>query len=718
MKGMEDMKALFKKSFMLVTCFIALFEGCSRARVITTDARAPITRIAPVSETIHGTTVVDNYRWLEGDNRDPNAPAKMTTDVAAWTDEQNRYTRAVLDNLPGRKAIEDRLRPLMKVGSVSIPVMRGNRYFFAVRESDQDQPVIMMRQGHLGADQPLLDPHRLDPTGNTAVGWFSPSSHGSLVAYGVYRAMDAAPMLHLLDVETRKSLPLEIANTTQGVQWLPDDSGFVYQTQSNMSDPSTIEVRFHRLNGTGRDPLVYQGPAGALSRDGEWLVIAAPTSFTANNLWVASFSAFQKTGKLPIAPVAVNTGALASGTVIAGTLYLQTTKGAPNGRLVATDPRQPTEAHWQTIVPERQDAVIAGFTVGRGALAVTYRKNAATSIEVFDPSGKPIGSLELPGIGIASLAADENRTEAYVDFTSFNYPQTIFRVDLSTPATAPTLWMAADVAIDPASVDVDQVWYPSKDGTKISMFLAHKHGLARRGDAPTMLAGFGAFGIPAAPAFSATQFPWFDAGGVLAMPNLRGGGEYGDAWHAAGARENKKHTIEDFLAAAEWLIANGYTNSKKLAAFGSSHGALTVGAAITRRPDLFRAAVMLVPVTDLIRYDRLPEARPWIEEYGSSADPRQFAGLLAISPYHHVTPATPYPAVLMTALERGAAVHPLHARKMTAALQTATSSDRAAQPILLRVDREPATTPDALFSLQFHDLVDQRMFLLWQLGML
>jgi len=697
---------------------IATLSACSRARVITTDARPPITRIAPVTETLHGTTVVDNYRWLEGDNSDPNAPARMTTDVAAWTDEENRYTRTVLDGLPGRKALEDRLWPLMKVGSVSVPVMRGNRYFFATRAAGDDKAVIAMRQGGLGADRTLIDPDRLDPTGSTAVAWFSPSSDGTLVAYGAYRPADASPTLHLLDVATLRTLPLEIANAPQGVQWLPDDSGFLYQTQSQLNDPSTIEVRFHQMSGAARDGLVYRGPAGALSHDGAWLIIAAPTGFTSNDLWLGNMTAFRRTGKLATAPISVNTKGLVSGTVAAGTLYLQTTKGAPHGRIVAADPADPAESRWRTIVPERQDADIVGVAFGRGVMAVTYRQNAATTIEVFDLAGKSRGPLALPGIGLATIAAADDRTEAYVDFTSFNYPQSIFRVDLAAPSSPPALWMAAEVAVDPSAVEVEQVWYPSQDGTKISMFLAHKRGLPRRGDAPTVLGAFGAFGVPAMPAFAATQFPWFEAGGVLAMPNLRGGGEYGDAWHAAGARENKHHTVEDFVAAAEWLIANKYTNPAKLAAFGSAHGGIAVGAAVTMRPELFRAAVMLAPLLDLVRYDRLPEARPWVAEYGSAADPQQFGWLWRISPYHHVTPGTAYPAVFMTALERGAAIHALHARKMAAALQTATSSDRGQRPVLIRVDRDPAETADALLSLQFHDLVDQRLFLLWQLGML
>ena len=326
--------------------------------------------------------------------------------------------------------------------------------------------------------------------------------------------------------------------------------------------------------------------------------------------------------------------------------------------------------------------------------------------------------MRLPGLGIASISTSQDRPEAYLTFTSFNYPATVFRVDLSAPGAAPKFWAGPDVQVVPAIAGVAQVWYPSKDGTNISMFLVHKNGLRLTADTPTLLAGYGAFGVIMTPTFSATLFQWIEAGGTFAVPNLRGGGEYGEAWHQAGMLDKKQTVFDDFIAAVEWLIANKYTNPQKLAIYGGSHGGLLTGAAITQRPELFRAALVLDPVLDMLRYHKFLRGRSWVAEYGSPDTPEEFRSLLAYSPYQRVRPATKYPAVLLMSSERATDVHALHARKMAAALQAATASDPAAQPILLAVNRGADVGPEALRALQLRDLVDQRLFVMWQLGML
>jgi prolyl oligopeptidase len=705
---------------------LALAACSGENRVAKTPARPPATRVSPVTDTIHGVSVVDNYRWLEGDNSDPREQGRMTPEVAAWTDAQNTYTRSVLDRLPGRQVLKDRLGVLMNVGSVTAPLRRGRRYFYSRAAAGQSL-ILYWREGPDGADTALLDPAALDRERPTALAWFSPSADGKVIAYATFRTGDSQPTLHLMDVDAAKPLPLEIPNVPQAVQWVPDGSGFFYQ----IDDGRGRRAMYHRLvDRPAADRLVYEqaapvpgqdlperwGPFGTLSADGRWIVLGHWEDPTANDLWLADFDAVRRTGKLAARVVTMGSPGLASGTVVGGTLILQTTKGAPRGRVVAADVRDPAESRWREIVKERSDAVIQDVSVGGTRIAVIYRKNASDFVEVFDLDGTSRGTIPLPGIGTATVTAAADATEAFVTFTSINYPPTVFRADLNDVSAAPQLWMAPDAAGRTSDVQVEQVWFPGKDGTRVSMFLAHKAGLARRGDAPTMLIGFGAFGVSVTPAFSPTFQQWFDIGGVLAWPNVRGGGEYGAAWHTAGARDKKQTTFDDFIAAADWLVASKYTNRDRLAIFGGSHGGLLIGAVLTQRPDVCRAAILTTPRLDMLRYEQFFPGGQWAREYGSAASPEESAWLRAYSPYQRITTA-PYPGVLLMADEQDTDVHAMHARKMTAALQAATASDPADHPVLLRVDRG-ARDPQALANLQLEKLVDQRLFLMWQLGML
>jgi prolyl oligopeptidase len=718
---------------LLLCCLGFGMAACASRDVPRTGARPPATRVEPITETFHGIPLTDNYRWLEGDNASTEDQGKVTPEVAAWTDAQNAYTRDVLDHLPGRTVLEDRLRPLMEVGVVSAPTVRGNRYFFSRREGNQNQPVIYWRQGYRGADRVLIDPAKLDSTGLTTVEWISPSEDGTLLAYGTYRAGDENTTLHLLRVDTGEKLPFEIPEKTQAAQWLPDGSGFVYQNLKDHRDPYSGQVLFHRM-GSDRaaDVVIFRqftkaeneklattwGPFGALSRDGHWLLLGYWNDTKSNDLWLVNFDEFLKTGIATKRVVTVGRDGQASGTVLGDMLYVQTTKGAPKGRVVVAPVATPDEAHWRDLVPERSDAVIEGVAFARGALVVTYLKNAANVVEVFDLTGKSRGTLHQPGIGAAGVAAEEDRTDAYLTFTSFNYPTTIFRVDLTTPAAEPELWERPGVPVDPSTVEVEQVWYPSRDGTRISMFLVHRKGLVKDGTTPTLLYGYGGFNVNMTPAFSAPRFQWYDAGGLYAVPNLRGGGEYGDGWHEAGILGRKQNVFDDFIAAAEWLIANKYTSPDRLAVSGGSNGGLLTGAMVTQRPDLFRAAIVAVPLLDMLRYQHFLMARYWVPEYGSSENPDQFRFLFEYSPYHHVKSGTKYPAVLLTAGEHDTRVHALHARKMAAALQAATASDPAEAPVLVWVDRDAGHGQGKPLNLLLRDAVDQRVFLMWQLGML
>jgi len=690
----------------------------------------PATRVQPVRDSLHGVEVVDPYRWLEGDNSNPDRRGQLTPEVAAWTDAQNAYTRAVLDGLPGRKALEERLRPLMQIGSVSMPVVRAGRYFFSMREGAQNQPVWYWREGAKGASKLLLDPAKLDPTGLTTITWISPSPDGKRVAYGTYTAGDENTMLHLLDVDRGVQLPLTIPHRVEPPDWLPDGSGFVYRNLKDPQDPYSGQVMFHRLGTEVADDVVLLrqytreenealattwGPGGSLSRDGRTLQLSYYTSTSSNDLWIADFEQFLKTGKLEKQEISVGQVGIITGTAVGGQFFVRTTQGAPNGRVDRIDLASMKRT---VLVPERSDAAIQNVAVADGVVAVDYLEKASSAFDLFDFDGKRLGRLALPGIGSGALAAEVDSTEGFLYFTSYNYPPTIFRVDLRNAKARPEVWERPDVPVDPSTVEVRQVWYPSKDGTRVSMFIVHRKGLKLDGARPTILYGYGGFNLSETPSFSATLFPWFEDGGVYAVANLRGGGEYGDAWHEAGMLARKQNVFDDFIAAGEWLKANGYTRRDRLAIRGGSNGGLLTGAVAMQRPDLCEAAIVAVPLLDMLRYQDFLMARYWVPEYGSAEKPDEFRTLLAYSPYQNVKPGTRYPAVFLTAGENDTRVHALHARKMAARLQAAAGEAADPNPVLLWVDRDAGHGQGKPLNLRIRDVADEQLFMRWRLGML
>jgi len=700
---------------------------------ITTQAKAPPSRVDPVTEKIHGVEITDDYRWLEGDNSDPARMGASTEEVSRWTDAQNAYTREVLDNLPGRKALEDRLRPLMEVGSISSPEMKGNRYFYSKREGNQNQASVYVREGYRGEPRLLLDPAKIDETGLTTISFYDASKDGKLLAFGTYRAGDENSTLHLMDVETGTILPLEIPGKVGGASWLPDSSGFVYRNLADIKNPYSGQVMFHRMGQEpSTDKQIFRqftpeenkklattyGPGGGLSDDGKWLVLYYSTDTRNNDLWVVDFQDWLRTGQLNKVTIAEGKAATFGGDIVGDTMFMQTTYNAPNGRVVLVDLKNPDEKNWKDVLPERKDSVIQGVSVAKGVLAVNYLKNASSTIELFDLAGKSKGELKLPGIGSAGLATDQDRSEAFLSFTSYNYPPSIFRVDLANPGAAPELWESPAVPVDPKTVEVKQEWYKSKDGTKVSMFIIHKKGLKRDGTNPTILYGYGGFKVSMTPSFSAPLFSWFEDGGVYAIANLRGGGEYGDAWHEAGRLDRKQNVFDDFAAAAKYLFEREYTNPRRLAVYGGSNGGLLTGAFVTQNPGLCRAAIIGVPLLDMVRFQNFLMAKYWVPEYGSAEDASQFEFIYQYSPYHNIHKGTNYPAILLTAGENDSRVHPLHARKMAAAMQAATASDQSRQPVLLWVDREAGHGQGKPLNLRIRDAADMRIFLMWQLGML
>lgn len=677
----------------------------------------------PVTESIHGVQITDPYRWLEGDEQ-----GHMTPEVAKWTDQQNARTRQVLDHLPGREKLESRLRQLMELPGVSAPEMRLNRYFYVRREGNENQARLFVREGPDGRPRLLLDPNKLDSQGLITLVWHQANPSGTLMAFGIFRAGDENAVCHVLDVSDGHWLADEVGGKVSHVEWLPDSSGFFYRCLADIKNPYSGQIKFHRLRTHWREDLLlfeqYKegplattwGPDFSISRDGRWLILSYSTSTKANDLWVVDLDRWMRTHEFNPVEIIKGADATSSGPVNGDTLLMETTLDAPNGRVIAVDLNHPSRDRWREIIPQKPDAVITHLSLARGILAVNYQHNASTKIELFELDGRPIRELELPGIGTASLATEPDRTEAFLTFTSFNSPPTIYHLDLAGGDRA--VWNRVEVPVDTSSIEVKQVWYKSKDGTPVSMFLVHKKGLSLDGNNPALLTGYGGFGLGRTPYFSATNFPFFERGGILALPNLRGGNEYGEKWHRDGMLEKKQNVFDDFEAAADWLIAQRYTRPEKLAIWGGSNGGLLVGAALTQRPELFRAVVCDVPLLDMLRYQKFLMARYWVPEYGSAEDPAQFQWLLKYSPYQHVKAGVKYPAVLLGAGENDARVHPLHARKMAALLEASTASDPNQKPILLWVERDAGHGGGKPLSLRVRDETDRWAFVMWQLGLL
>lgn len=635
-----------------------------------------------VADTLHGERIVDPYRWLErGDS----------SETRAWTAAQNALTESYLAGIAARPVIRERLEQLLAIASLSAPAPARGRYFYQYRDGRQNQPVLYVREGAGGADRVLLDPNRLNAEGTTALDWYYPSEDGRLLAYGLSEDGSEQSILHILDVGTGQILPDRIPRTRAAdVAWRPDGSGFYYTRYPapgevpEGEEPYHRAVYFHVLGADpANDPLVFRPavkehwPGVSLSPDGRWLLIGVARTFDQTDLYVQDLRA----GTPPVA-VAKDLPALFDGQVVGGRLYLRTNLHASNYGLYALDPERPDLESAAVLVPPRPDAVLGSATIVGRHLVLDYLERAASRLRIAHLDGSHIREHRLPGIGsVFGMGAEWDGTELFYGYSSFTVPPSVYRVDLETGAE--TLWRRVEADIDPDRYEARQVTYPSRDGTPITMFVVHRRGIRLEGANPTYLTGYGGFNVSLTPGFARSQFLWLERGGVLAMPNLRGGGEYGESWHQAGMAGKKQNTFDDFIAAAEWLVANGYTRPERLAIAGGSNGGLLMGAALTQRPDLFRAVVIQVPLLDMLRYHRFLLARLWLPEYGSPEKPEEYAWLRAYSPYHHVQDGIAYPAVLLATAESDTRVDPMHARKMTARLQAATGS---ARPVLLRLE--------------------------------
>jgi prolyl oligopeptidase len=622
--------------------------------------------------------VADPYRWLE----DGDSP-----EVRSWTEAQGRYTREVLDALPGIQALRRRLTQLFSIGTLSVPWIRGGRYFREHREGSEEQPRLLVRDGLHGPDRVLLDPASEARDAAVALDWYYPSPDGRLVACGLSEGGSEKSVLRIRDVETGRDLPDLIPHTRAcSLEWLPDASGFFY---TRYPDPGSVapgeenygrRVFQHVLGRDFRqDPLVFEAkepedwPSLHLSPDGRLLAVSVSKGWTRTDVYLRDLSS-----DAGFVAVVEGEDALYGLALRNDRLFLLTNSGAPRFRLLGVDPRHPGAR--AELIPEGSD-VLEGIEVVGDRILVQRLRDASSRVTLHDLEGREVGVVELPGLGsVAGTSGEWDGREVFLGFSSYTVAPLVLRIEV--PGGQATVWERVEAPLQAGAFRVERVVYPSRDGTPVSMFLVAARDRASDGG-PGVLTGYGGFNVSLTPAFGRSVIRFLESGGLYAVAHLRGGGEYGEEWHRAGMLGNKQNAFDDFIAAAEWLVAEGHVARDRLAILGGSNGGLLVGAALTQRPDLFRAVVCQVPLLDMLRYHLFRIARLWIAEYGSPDDPEALSWLLAYSPYHRVREGTPYPAVLLTTGESDSRVDPMHARKMAARLQAASTSGR---PVLLRVE--------------------------------
>ncbi|MDX1962139.1 MAG: prolyl oligopeptidase family serine peptidase [Pirellulales bacterium] len=678
----------------------------------------PATKTVDQADEYHGTRVADPYRWLEEDVRE--SPA-----VAEWVEAQNRVTFGYLEKLPQRQKLRDRLTEIWNYERFSAPMLHGGKYYFYKNDGLQNQAVLYVQDTLTAEPRVVLDPNTWSKDGTIALAGMSFSDDGRYLAYGRAKSGSDWNTWHVLDLTTGKLLPDELDWIKfSGASWTPDNRGFYYSRYPQPASGESFKqlnldqkVYYHAL-GTAQDTdrLVYERPdeptwtfSADVTEDGNYLIITV--SKGTDDKYRIFYQDLQKPdGK--IVPLIDNFDQEYSFIGNDGrVMYFRTDRDAPRRRVISIDLDQPEQEHWRELIPQSADTLESISLVGDQFFA-EYLHDAQSQIKVFDLAGKFIHEVPLPGIGSASgFGGKRKDTETFYTFSSFTTPANIFRYDLASGKSE--LLRQAKVKFDPDKYVVKQEFATSRDGTRVPLFIIHRRDIKLDGSNPTLLYGYGGFSISLTPGFSVSRIVWLEQGGVLAVANLRGGGEYGEEWHKAGTKLNKQNVFDDFIAAAEWLIEHKYTRPDKLAIQGGSNGGLLVGAAMTQRPELFGAAIPAVGVMDMLRFHKFTAGRFWVDDYGSADDPTEFAALYKYSPYHNLKPGTKYPATLIITADTDDRVVPGHSFKYAAALQAAHTGDA---PVLIRIETKAGHGAGKPTSKLIEEAADQWAFLLDVLG--
>jgi prolyl oligopeptidase len=677
----------------------------------------PTTKKVDHVDEYHGVKVADPYRWLEDTD---------SAETKAWVEEQNKLTFSYLESIPERAKLKERMTQLWNYEKFGAPYREGDRYFFSRNDGLQNQSVLYTAKSVTETPTVLLDPNTLSKDGTVALNGTSVSHDGKYLAYGLAASGSDWTTWHVRDVETGKDLPDTLKWVKfSAASWTKDGKGFFYnrydEPQSGNSMLNTNyfpKLCYHRV-GTpqAEDALIFERPqnkdwlfGGGVTDDGRYLVISIRRgSVSKNLLYYKDLS--DPNGKIVelINTFEANYSFIDND---GATFWLRSDEDAARGKVIAVDLNRPEKSAWKTLIPEAKETLQGVGTLG-GMFAASYLKDAQTQVKFYDLTGKFVRDAELPGIGTAAgFGGKRDDRETFYAFTTFSSPAAIYHYDVKTGKSE--LFKRPKLAFKSEDYETKQVFYASKDGVKVPMFITHKKGLKLDGQNPTLLYGYGGFNISLTPAFSPANLTWMEMGGVYAQPNLRGGGEYGEEWHQAGTRLRKQNVFDDFIAAAEWLIANKYTSTPKLAISGRSNGGLLVGACMTQRPDLFGAALPGVGVMDMLRFHKFTIGWAWVSDYGSSDTAEEFKALLAYSPLHNLKPGTKYPPTLVITADHDDRVVPGHSFKFAATLQAAQAGDA---PTLIRIETKAGHGAGKPTAKQIEEASDSFAFLMKSLGM-
>jgi prolyl oligopeptidase len=676
----------------------------------------PETKKDSVAEDYHGTRVADPYRWLEDDNSE---------ETKAWVAEQNKVTSAYLASIPYRDKVKKRLEELWNYPRYGSPSKKGDYYYFGKNDGLQNQSVIYRQKGLDGKPEVFFDPNKLSDDGTVALSTWSFSRDNKYIGYTIAMSGSDWQEAFVLDAATGKKLEDNVKFIKfSGLNWKGDE-GFYYSRYPDFDEKNKLskqnqfhQVWYHKI-GTPQsaDVLIHKDDAHPLrnmsgyeTEDGRFMIISMSEGTSGGEIWVRDLKdPSQKELSLLIpgfktSPSIVNN--------VGGKLLVRTNEDAPNYKVVEIDPKNPAKENWKVIIPEKPE-VLLGVGTGGGQLFASYLKDASTRVYQYEPGGKLIREIKLPGIGSAGgFGGDKDDKEFFYTYSSFSYPPTIFRYDIKTGVS--TLFRRTEVKFDVSQFETKQVFFTSKDGTKVPMFLTYKKGLKQNGTNPVLIYGYGGFNIASTPGFSVSNAFFMEQGGIYAVVNLRGGNEYGEKWHKAGMLENKQNVFDDFIGAAEFLVKEKYTNPGKIAIKGGSNGGLLVGAAMTQRPDLFKVAIPQVGVMDMLRYHKFTIGWAWAVEYGRSDNPEHFKFLYKYSPLHNLKAGVRYPATIVTTADHDDRVVPAHSFKFAAALQAAHAGEN---PTLIRIETKAGHGAGKPTAKQIEEAADLWSFTMYNLGM-
>ncbi len=693
------------------------WTGCLLTLTMTAGSLSyPKTEKGTQTDSYHGTEVADPYRWLEDDVRESKA-------VETWVTAQNTVTFDYLKALPHRQAIEDRLTALWNYEKVSAPSKRGDWYYVWRNDGLQNQDVLYRQKTVTGPLEMVVDPNTWSKDGTVALSSVSFSDDGRYMAYGIQDGGSDWRTWRIMEADSQKVFDDELKWVKfSGISWTKDNLGFFYSRYPEPEEGDAFQslnknqmVFYHRVGTTqDQDVLVYQRPDfpdwgfnAEVTEDGRYLILTVWKG--TDDRYRVLYRDLQEPYALPVDLIDNFENEYSFIGNDGPKFYFKTNHEAPNGRVVAIDIRQPKARH--EVIPEGPNALNGIGIVGNLFIA-QYLKDAKSQVKLFRTDGRLVREVSFPGIGTASgFGGKRSDTETFYSYTSINTPSSIYRYDIITGESE--LIRQPKVAFDPDAFVVKQVFYQSKDGTRVPMFLAHRKDLKLNGQLPTLLYGYGGFNISLPPRFSISNLAWMEMGGVYAQANLRGGGEYGEAWHKAGTKLQKQNVFDDFIAAAEWLIANDYTQPEKLAIRGGSNGGLLVGACMNQRPDLYAACLPAVGVMDMLRFQKFTAGRFWVDDYGSSDHPEEFKALYAYSPYHNLKQGTDYPATLVTTADTDDRVVPGHSFKYAARLQ---EYHQGSDPVLIRIETRAGHGAGKPTSKIIEEYADQWAFLVKHLG--